>query len=358
MVAWLQHHHVHGSKFKIFDEGVNAMREYYSELTYDKQRRVGGHESSEPRPTEESDRGAGSSSGADRSERPSEYGGKGAHGGRAKGRGPGGEAIGAAPVSGSAPSVTTLGTVANPAPGGIPVPGKGPVAGRAAGIEQSADVQLEGLGPYQVVIELAPGETFTDMPSHRLLCNPEIMPMILIMLGRARRYIYGTQYCMDHAEAFSLLENAVRREVYVCILMDADQFTKASCSQQSDRIRTLAEIANGYGKERYFQLRTLKPTKYGAGVYNSQHSKTWLVDGEIYLDGSANLTGQSCKNEESAIMERSRRIVLAAEDRFSELWKEGIVMTYDLLLALPRREDKRSASGSASREEPRRSTRP
>ena len=75
MDAWLQHDPVHGSKFRVFDEGVNAMREYYSELTYDKQRRAEGHESSEPRMTEESDRGAGSSSGADRRERPSEYGG-------------------------------------------------------------------------------------------------------------------------------------------------------------------------------------------------------------------------------------------------------------------------------------------
>ena len=154
-----------------------------------------------------------------------------------------------------------------------------------------------------------------------------------------------------------MLENAVRREVLVCVLMDTDQFQKASCSYQSERIRTLAEVASEYGKERFFQFRMLKPSKYGAGVFNSQHSKTWIVDGEIYLDGSANLTGQSGKNEESAIMERSRSIVLAAEDRFTQLWREGIVVTYETLLALPPREDRRSASGSASREG-RRSARP
>ena len=96
-----------------------------------------------------------------------------------------------------------------------------------------------------------------------------------------------------------------------------------------------------------------KPTKFGAGGFNSQHSKTWIVDGEIYVDGSANLTGQSTKNSESILATRENTVLKEALAVFGETWMEATEVDYDRLLSLPRHLSRslsrRSASVSAPR---------
>ena len=87
---------------------------------------------------------------------------------------------------------------------------------------------------------------------------------------------------------------------------------------------------------------------------NSQHSKTWILDDEIYVDGSANLTGQAMKNQESIIVTRDLSVLEDALTTFSEVWSEADEVTYDRLLNLPERassssRDGRSASVSIDR---------
>ena len=213
-------------------------------------------------------------------------------------------------------------------------------------------------GPWraQAVIQLAKGDRFTDMPPCRLFSNTHIMPFMLILISRARKYIYAKQYRMDHSEAFSLLEAAIRRNVWIRIVHDRDKFNNPACAHQNDRIRTLAELARDTGQEDCLRIRLLKPSRFGDGGFNSQHSKTWIVDGEIYVDGSANLTGQSTKNQESILMTREKSVLEDALAVFGEAWGEAEEVSYDRLLSLPEHRSRsfsfhrrRSASVSASR---------
>jgi phosphatidylserine/phosphatidylglycerophosphate/cardiolipin synthase-like enzyme len=200
----------------------------------------------------------------------------------------------------------------------------------------------------RVTISLAPGKTFSDIPPVRLLSTPHIADFMTMLLGRAKKTIYAKQYSMDHTEAFSMLENAVRKGVRIKLVHDRDKFEHPSCVMQNDRLRNLAEHARELGRDEYFQLRTMKPKKYGGGGFNSQHSKTWILDDEIYVDGSANLTGQAMKNQESIIVTRDLSVLEDALTTFSEVWSEADEVTYDRLLNLPERASSSSRYGRSA----------
>ena len=210
----------------------------------------------------------------------------------------------------------------------------GEVGGGPSGAASASEGVPERL-PSTAVVEIVPSESFASMPPCQLLSNPEIMSHLCVLFSRAKKTIYGKQYSMDHSEAFSLLEIAVRRNVEVRIVHDRGKFEHPACAYQNDRLRTLAKVAREYGKDELFRFRAIQPVKFGAGGFNSQHSKTWIVDGEIYADGSANLTGQSMKNLESVLVTRVRTVLEKAQREFADAWEEATEVPYERLLALP-----------------------
>ena len=78
------------------------------------------------------------------------------------------------------------------------------------------------------------------------------------------------------------------------------------------------------------------------------------MDGEIYVDGSANLTGQSAKNQESILVTRVRQVLDDALATFGEVWSEASEIPFESLLELRERSrsstSRRSASVSVGRE--------
>ena len=170
-----------------------------------------------------------------------------------------------------------------------------------------------------------------------------------MVLGRCLRTIDIKQYSMDHSEGFSVLEHCITRGVRIRLIFDRDKFWSPSCVRQNDRIRTLAEVASDeQGSDELFQVRVLKPTIYGPGGFNSQHSKTWILDGELYIDGSANFTGQSMRNEESVLATRIRSVVRDAAEVFDGVWERATVVPLCRLLTLPEHRE-RSVSQASRR---------
>ena len=119
------------------------------------------------------------------------------------------------------------------------------------------------------------------------------------------------------------------------LVPDRDKFESPPCVIQNDRLRSLACCAMEAGEENAFQVRALKPSKYGPGGFNSQHSKTWIIDEEIYNDGSASLTGQSAKNQGSILITRDASVVSAATATFLEVWSESEEVSAARLRELP-----------------------
>ena len=108
-------------------------------------------------------------------------------------------------------------------------------------------------------------------------------------------------------------------------------------------MRDLAEIARSYNRSSCLEFRTLKPP---AGGLRCQHSKTWIIDDQYYVGGSANFTGASEDNFEENIFTRDQGVIADAKAAFEAAWSQGKVVPLDQLLAL---ESRRSASRSQSR---------
>ena len=84
------------------------------------------------------------------------------------------------------------------------------------------------------------------------------------------------------------------------------------------------------------------------GGFNSQHSKTWILDGELYVDGSANFTGQSTRNEESVLATRVQSVVRDAAEVFDGVWARATAVPLCRLLMLPEHRE-RSVSQASRR---------
>ena len=91
---------------------------------------------------------------------------------------------------------------------------------------------------------LARAERFADLPFLKLRINPDIMPLLLTVLSRARHQILTKQYLMDHTLGFSVLEESIRKHgTRVYILYDHNQYKNSSCRHENARLRSLANVA-------------------------------------------------------------------------------------------------------------------
>ena len=75
---------------------------------------------------------------------------------------------------------------------------------------------------------------------------------------------------------------------------------------------------------------------------------SWLLDGELFIDGSANFTGQSTLNEESVLATRVRSVVRDAADVFDGVWARATPVPLCRLLTLPEHRE-RSVSQASRR---------
>ncbi len=80
---------------------------------------------------------------------------------------------------------------------------------------------------------------------------------------------------------------------------------------QKDRLKDLAVVVKdlGPGAEGCLAVRVLKPSIWGKGGFNSQHSKTIIADDQVYVGGSANLTYQAERNFEDIIVCREPEVI-------------------------------------------------
>ena len=148
---------------------------------------------------------------------------------------------------------------------------------------------------------------------------------------------------MDHSEGFSILEQSIHLHgTKIRILHDQGMYRKSSCVQENDRLRELAGIAVSYNRSSCLEFRTLKPPQ---GGLRCQHSKTWIIDGQYYVGGSANFTGASEGNMEENIFTRDPEVIADAKVAFEAAWSQGQIVALEELLAL---ESRRAASRSRS----------
>ncbi len=236
-------------------------------------------------------------------------------------------------------------------PDGSDRPGSGGLSKGSSSLEPfplGDDTPLHRLVERQTLVEkeeiavTAAGDLFGRLSVITILRNPDIYPFVLAAISYARKSIDVTQYSMDHSEVFSLFDLAMERYgVKIRILHDLDKYKSPACAQQNARLRGLATQAVELGKGNLVEFRTYKPPN---GGFNSQHSKTVLLDDVFYLGGSANLTGQSARNVEIVIATRAADAVTSGKECFDYVWALGTEVSLEELQALPDRSASRGRS--------------
>ena len=159
----------------------------------------------------------------------------------------------------------------------------------------------------------------------RLNAPPVALPQVLFTYGVNMRTLFeeiflkvqssicGCQYIADHAELGEILRRRVALGVRGRLIVDQDNFRNSSAKRQCALMRNL--FANG------FEIRTYKPAKAG---FPSMHMKTWILDSEVLLTGSVNLTYNGLENNsENLVAIRTAPAVADAMLQFEEIWERA-----------------------------------
>ena len=123
-------------------------------------------------------------------------------------------------------------------------------------------------------------------------------------------------------------------------LLDTSNFECPSCSGQTSLLSTL----HAWGVE----LRHVRPVRH---AFSYMHEKAWLIDGILYVFGSANGTKNSAGNcEENCGFFSIKSVVDEAAARFEEGWERATPIDASALADVERcKERRRSKSASRAR---------
>ena len=157
------------------------------------------------------------------------------------------------------------------------------------------------------------------VPQLRLYLFPNIGEAFLKHLNLAEQSIVGTAFCIDHEEGCEILRRKAREGLQIRIMLDHGQWVKTGSARMPDQVQSLIN----YGV--VIKTRRLEER----GMFASHHAKTWAIDGQVYLGGSANLTNNACKSEEHLIVIRDQEFLQEHLNWFENLWSnpQAFVLT-------------------------------
>ena len=99
------------------------------------------------------------------------------------------------------------------------------------------------------------------------------------------------------------------------------------------------------------QLRTLKPSR-GGGGFACMHAKAWIVDKEVLLTGSCNLTHNGIENNvEHLVSIRTPAVVSSALADFELYWDQAKAVEEKEISRMLANDEKRKADKASKAEE-------
>jgi phosphatidylserine/phosphatidylglycerophosphate/cardiolipin synthase-like enzyme len=169
-------------------------------------------------------------------------------------------------------------------------------------------------------------------------------------LGEAWSWVKSKQYLIDHTVCCNILLAKTIKGLNFKLLLDKTQFFSSSCARQAPR---MVEFYR-HGVE----MRYLHP---GGSGFASQHSKSFLIDGRVYMTGSVNLThGGLEHNVEDLLVVTDGEVLSKAEQVFDTQWDRAtpvsdrdmqrMTETWERREAVKKKEGRRSVSRSLSLE--------
>jgi len=130
-------------------------------------------------------------------------------------------------------------------------------------------------------------------PSSEFITGTAMLPVVLQVLEKMKWSFKAWCYTLDHTGVCVMLVRKLlqaaegeRRPCSGRMILDQKNFFDSSCARQAARVEELYQAG--------CKMRIVKPSSRAG--FSSMHSKTWLVDDEVILTGSLNLTHNAFEN--------------------------------------------------------------
>ena len=129
---------------------------------------------------------------------------------------------------------------------------------------------------------------FANLPVNKLVVYPKLGLAIENLFLQAEASIFGTAYIFDYPKGAEILREKSRLPGFdLRILVDEGQMKRPSSSTQKAVVKEFLEDG--------IDIKMVRPP-HGNGYCSIMHVKSWVIDGEIYVGGSMNLSRNSITN--------------------------------------------------------------
>jgi hypothetical protein len=204
------------------------------------------------------------------------------------------------------------------------------------GIGCDAAGTLPSLPEQQLAIQ-----TVVD-PTVKFYTGDDMLPVFTRVFTAIRNGFIAFVCQMDHTELCVLLVLALCRGASGRIMFDRGNFVSSSCARQAARVLELMDAG--------CQVKVMRPS---GGGWACMHTKTWVIDSEVALTGSVNMTHNGLeKNKEHLFEIGDSGVVKGITTDFDEEWQRAEDVTpavkKQMIVDMQNRESKSRRSRSAS----------
>ena len=149
-----------------------------------------------------------------------------------------------------------------------------------------------------------------DIPPVRFATGPAMLPIVLENFEKIRSSFSGWCYCLDHTSACLTLCLKASKGASGRLLFDRDNFFSSSCARQCPRLIELYKEG--------VEMRYVKPS--GSG-FACMHVKAWLLDEDVLMTGSVNITHGGLENNiEHLYVIAVPSVVAETREHFEQVW--------------------------------------
>jgi phosphatidylserine/phosphatidylglycerophosphate/cardiolipin synthase-like enzyme len=173
--------------------------------------------------------------------------------------------------------------------------------------------------------------------------GPHMIAMVAMALADIKESFDGMQYLLDHTTSCLKLAILAGQGIRGRICLDRDNFYNSAAARQCARVMELYEAG--------VELRTIKPP--GSG-FASQHTKCWIFDGRVVVDGSCNFTHGGFENNVEHLYRITNPVVVQqVADHFEQVWQMATPVGDVEIKKMKETWDKREAAKEAAKQQKR-----
>ena len=168
-----------------------------------------------------------------------------------------------------------------------------------------------------------------------------MFPVLKERLSAMSESLIGYQYQADHTDLMVILNRKLGQGMSVRLIFDKNNFMESSCVRQAPRMQELFDSGA--------EMRMLRPPH---GGYSCMHVKTLVIDEEVILTGSVNLTHNGLEhNKEHLYCITDPSAVGEVMADFDKEWQDAEKVTEEIIADMMAKYERKQEAKLKAKEE-------